>query len=87
MDLKQLLMESKQRIPPVLEALEEEEDAATDVGGIRGCAFCGGLGHRVNTCPKLEAEKMKALTGGGGAAGSDRFMADRGGTLAYGGEW
>ena len=30
-----------------------------------GCAFCGGLGHRVATCPKLEAHRMKQIMGGG----------------------
>ena len=30
----------------------------------KGCAFCGGLGHRVATCPKLEQARMKQLMGG-----------------------
>lgn len=24
-----------------------------EVEGIKGCAYCGGLGHRVVECPKL----------------------------------
>eukprot|EP00188_Purpureofilum_apyrenoidigerum_P001003 Plantae.Rhodophyta-Purpureofilum_apyrenoidigerum.ctg15111.p1 GENE.Plantae.Rhodophyta-Purpureofilum_apyrenoidigerum.ctg15111~~Plantae.Rhodophyta-Purpureofilum_apyrenoidigerum.ctg15111.p1 ORF type:complete len:634 (+),score=148.45 Plantae.Rhodophyta-Purpureofilum_apyrenoidigerum.ctg15111:90-1991(+) len=88
LDLKQLLIEAKQRIPPVLEALEEEQVTAEDVGGVRGCAFCGGLGHRVNACPKLEQEKIKAFAGGTGAiGGSDKFIADRGFQRGYAGEW
>ena len=25
----------------------------------RGCAYCGGLGHRITECPKLEAMQNK----------------------------
>lgn len=28
-----------------------------------GCAYCGGLGHRITHCPKLEAEQNKAAVG------------------------
>ncbi|KAK1862584.1 hypothetical protein I4F81_005152 [Pyropia yezoensis] len=93
MDLKQLLIEAKQRVPAGLIALERDAlgegadaYAATEVGGVKGCAFCGGLGHRVNACPKLETERMKALAGGG-SGGGERYIADRGGTRAYGGDW
>jgi ATP-dependent RNA helicase DDX41 len=94
-DLMQLLVEAKQRVPEaMLELVPQDaalsfadaaEAAAKDVGGVRGCAYCGGLGHRVQTCPKLQSEKMKALVGAAG--GGTRSMADRGGTRAYGGEW
>ena len=30
---------------------------------LKGCAFCGGLGHRVATCPKLEQHRMKQIMG------------------------
>lgn len=67
LDLKHLLLEAKQRIPPVLATLEDPNDAGG--GGedelSKGCAFCGGLGHRVATCPKLEAHRMKQMRGGG----------------------
>jgi len=66
LDLKHLLMEAKQRIPPVLATLEDPMDQ--DMGGdelTKGCAFCGGLGHRVATCPKLEAHRMKQIMGTG----------------------
>lgn len=94
-DLMQLLVEAKQTVPPTLLELVPDESsaafaaaaatAAEDVGGVRGCAYCGGLGHRVQICPKLQTEKLKAhaAVGGGGA----RNMADRGGAGAYGGEW
>ncbi len=76
LDLKHLLVEAQQRIPPVLLALDDPEDLAPDIGiiegssGVRGCAFCGGLGHRIATCPKLdkdarrkEGERKDALAG------------------------
>jgi ATP-dependent RNA helicase DDX41 len=52
LDLKQLLIESKQEVPPFLEALESDE-----TGG--GCTYCGGLGHRITNCPKLEKVQGK----------------------------
>lgn len=30
--------------------------------GERGCAFCGGLGHRITDCPKLEAMQTKQVS-------------------------
>lgn len=30
--------------------------------GERGCTFCGGLGHRITDCPKLEAMQTKQVT-------------------------
>eukprot|EP00741_Cyanophora_paradoxa_P017612 tig00021012_g17012.t1 len=54
-----------QRVPPVLAAMEDPSDAFRDVGGVKGCAFCGGLGHRITMCPKLEQQKMKSITAGG----------------------
>ena len=26
------------------------------ISGTKGCAYCGGLGHRVTDCPKLKAD-------------------------------
>lgn len=53
LDLKHLLREAKQKIPPVLESLPDPVSNYRDVGGIKGCGYCGGLGHRVTECPKL----------------------------------
>lgn len=85
LDLKHLLIEAKQRIPPVLATLEDPNDAGG--GGYddqsKGCAFCGGLGHRVATCPKLEAHRMKQIMGTGGRddlAGSDNRTSGGAGT-------
>ncbi|XP_062522206.1 probable ATP-dependent RNA helicase DDX41 isoform X2 [Corticium candelabrum] len=58
-DLKHLLVEAKQKIPPVLAALESQNDDYLELGEERGCSYCGGLGHRITECPKLEAMQNK----------------------------
>ncbi|CAI5459235.1 unnamed protein product, partial [Closterium sp. Yama58-4] len=66
LDLKHLLREAKQRIPPVLASLDdpmEDAEALAAASGVRGCAFCGGLGHRISECPKLEHQKTQAISG------------------------
>ncbi|KAK1313235.1 DEAD-box ATP-dependent RNA helicase 35 [Acorus calamus] len=67
LDLKHLLQEAKQRIPPVLgelnDPMEEAGDAITSASGVKGCAYCGGLGHRIRDCPKLEHQKSVAIAG------------------------
>ncbi|CAL5350446.1 unnamed protein product [Camellia sinensis] len=63
-DLKHLLQEAKQRIPPVLAELNdpmEDADAITNASGVKGCAYSGGLGHRIRDCPKLEYQKSQAI--------------------------
>eukprot|EP00871_Galdieria_phlegrea_P001851 jgi/Galph1/2667/GphlegSOOS_G1354.1 len=87
LDLKELLIEAKQKVAPFLENLDVHHFALEDVGGVRGCAYCGGLGHRVTTCPKLESEKLRAMLGISGSRGQDKLLADRSGTRGYGGEW
>ncbi|XP_054167118.1 ATP-dependent RNA helicase abstrakt-like [Oppia nitens] len=59
LDLKHLLIEAKQILPPFLEALQSESEKYLDLGDERGCAYCGGLGHRITNCPKLEAMQNK----------------------------
>ena len=77
LDLKHLLREAKQRVPPVLSLLNdplEAIEAAATASGAKGCAFCGGLGHRITDCPKLASYKSQQLStvtrkdylGGGG---------------------
>ncbi|KAF5181764.1 Atp-dependent rna helicase abstrakt [Thalictrum thalictroides] len=64
LDLKHLLQEAKQRIPPVLAELNDpmdDVDAITNASGVKGCAYCGGLGHRIRDCPKLEHQKSMAI--------------------------
>eukprot|EP00388_Colpodella_angusta_P003982 GDKJ01013608.1.p1 GENE.GDKJ01013608.1~~GDKJ01013608.1.p1 ORF type:complete len:792 (+),score=124.89 GDKJ01013608.1:39-2414(+) len=54
-DLRALLLESKQPVPKFLHDLAgiDAELALLDVGGVRGCRFCGALGHRIKDCPKM----------------------------------
>ena len=68
LDLKHLLVEAKQRVPPVLQVLDEPEERG------EGCAFCGGLGHTILDCPKrdkaarrLNAHRRDMSAGSGGA--------------------
>jgi ATP-dependent RNA helicase DDX41 len=69
LDLKGLLKEARQRIPPVLEMLEDPRDK--NPGGA-GCSFCGGLGHTIVDCPKIDKDARRVagshrdvITGGG----------------------
>jgi ATP-dependent RNA helicase DDX41 len=59
LDMKHLLMEAKQKVPPFLAALQSERDNYLELGEERGCSYCGGLGHRITDCPKLEAMQNK----------------------------
>ncbi|KAG0050888.1 hypothetical protein BGZ83_004318 [Gryganskiella cystojenkinii] len=63
LDLKHLLREAKQKVPPVLEALEDPLEKYREMGAAGGCGYCGGLGHRVTECPKLE-QQQKTKQGG-----------------------
>ena len=60
-DLKHLLLEAKQKVPPFLAGLECETDTFAGSGEMedQGCSYCGGLGHRITACPKLEAVQNK----------------------------
>jgi len=84
LDLKHLLLEAKQRIPPVLATLDDPMAAAqgNEDELTKGCAFCGGLGHRVANCPKLEAHRMKQMRGGG-----DGELAGTAGARESGTDW
>ncbi|KAI8817044.1 P-loop containing nucleoside triphosphate hydrolase protein [Fimicolochytrium jonesii] len=68
LDLKYLLKEAKQRVPPVLEALEDPNEKFRGGEGefVEGldvdCTFCGGLGHRITNCPKLEAQRRQTMS-------------------------
>lgn len=59
LDLKHLLIEAKQKVPPFLEEMCPEEEIYLDMGNTQGCSYCGGLGHRITECPKLEAVQSK----------------------------
>ena len=56
-----LLAEAKQEVPDFLVELEPDQPELLGDGDDRGCKFCGGLGHRITDCPKLEsAQRVKA---------------------------
>jgi ATP-dependent RNA helicase DDX41 len=78
LDLKHLLIEADQRVPPVLQNLEDPDQDLANVNGTVGCAFCGGLGHRITECPKKERDAR-------GKASSMRDYIS--GTGGYGGDW
>lgn len=64
LDLKHLLVEAKQKVPPFLRTLEAASVVQEDVEGIgKGCLYCGGLGHRIQNCPKLQ-ERNRSVIGG-----------------------
>ena len=75
LDLKHILLEAKQHIPPVLMAIEEPDQDVSAIGG-QGCSFCGGLGHRITNCPKLDKDSRKLV------AEKKDFVTRRGG-----GDW
>ncbi|KAK1389870.1 RNA helicase [Heracleum sosnowskyi] len=54
LDLKHVLIEAKQRLPPVLAELTSDTTEVKE-----GCGNCGGLGHRIHSCPKLEHQNMQ----------------------------
>jgi ATP-dependent RNA helicase DDX41 len=64
LDLKQLLIESKQRIPSFLQivGVDPEHLAAINSPDFQGCNFCGGLAHVAEDCPKMmrNAERKHA---------------------------
>lgn len=70
LDLKGLLREARQRIPPVLMMLDDPRDA----NGGAGCSFCGGLGHTIVDCPKIDKDARRV-------AGSHRDV------ISGGGDW
>ncbi|XP_050435933.1 ATP-dependent RNA helicase abstrakt [Adelges cooleyi] len=59
LDLKHLLIEARQTVPLFLAELESENEKYLQLGDERGCSYCGGLGHRITDCPKLEAIQTK----------------------------
>lgn len=84
LDLKHLLREAKQRIPPLLATLEDPIDIlcppvnGNDKTNHAGCSYCGGLGHRVADCPKLAAQRKEIMNQG--------MKKDFFGSGGYGGE-
>jgi len=61
LDLRGLLMESKQHVPKMLQDLGEQLGVQTEIGGTKGCLYCGGLGHRITQCRKLERDRKEMM--------------------------
>lgn len=63
LDLRGLLYEAHQHVP----------DFLVRIGGVSsyegGCAYCGGLGHSILMCPKLESERRKQIGAASHAGG------------------
>lgn len=74
LDLKHLLKEARQRIPPVLMMLDDPREN----GAEGGCSFCGGLGHTIVDCPKIDKDARRV------AGGHKDALATGDG---YGGDW
>ncbi|KAM5535596.1 hypothetical protein V8D89_010763 [Ganoderma adspersum] len=70
LDLKYLLMEAGQKVPPFLQSIEDPR--AAQGGALKGCPVCGGLGHGISNCPKLEDTQRRQMA-------SHRASDDRGG--------
>lgn len=49
------------RIPPFLLSIEDPNVGAD--GKVVGCANCGGLGHSISNCPKLEENQRRTIAG------------------------
>ncbi len=74
LDLKHLLKEAHQRIPPVLMIMDDPLENIQNTDGTKGCSFCGGLGHTIVDCPKIDKDarrvtKKDALASGDGYGG------------------
>ncbi|THV08087.1 P-loop containing nucleoside triphosphate hydrolase protein [Dendrothele bispora CBS 962.96] len=59
LDLKYLLMEAGQKVPAFLASIEDPR--AAQGGVLKGCAVCGGLGHGIGNCPKLEETQRRQM--------------------------
>lgn len=81
LDLKHILIEAKQRIPPVLNSIYDPTDKYRLADGTLdtsvGCAYCGGLGHRILDCSKLaqeqRAQQMAVGQRGDGGGGAGEY--------------
>ncbi|KAG5643897.1 DEAD-box ATP-dependent RNA helicase 35 [Asterophora parasitica] len=65
LDLKYLLMEAGQKVPPFLSTIDDPR--AAQGGTLKGCSVCGGLGHGISNCPKLEDVKRREMASHRGA--------------------
>ncbi|KAF9667666.1 hypothetical protein SADUNF_Sadunf15G0047400 [Salix dunnii] len=40
---------------------KQSGDTFSTAGGVEGCAYCGGLSHRIHDCPELEHKRAQQL--------------------------
>ncbi|KAF8334129.1 P-loop containing nucleoside triphosphate hydrolase protein [Cantharellus anzutake] len=59
LDLKYLLIEAGQKVPPCLTSIQDPRVAQG--GAMKGCPVCGGLGHSISNCPKLEETQRRTM--------------------------
>ncbi|EGN92023.1 hypothetical protein SERLA73DRAFT_173192 [Serpula lacrymans var. lacrymans S7.3] len=59
LDLKYLLMEAGQKVPMFLQSIDDPR--AAQGGSLKGCPVCGGLGHGISNCPKLEDAQRRQM--------------------------
>ncbi|KAF4604159.1 hypothetical protein EYR40_001342 [Pleurotus pulmonarius] len=59
LDLKYLLMEAGQKVPPFLASIDDPR--VVQGGSLKGCPVCGGLGHGISNCPKLEDTQRRQM--------------------------
>ncbi|XP_074341756.1 DEAD-box ATP-dependent RNA helicase 35-like [Apium graveolens] len=61
LDLKQVLVEAKQKVPPVLAELSDETEVVAfgNANQFKVCANCGELSHCIQNCPKLERQNIQ----------------------------
>lgn len=65
-----VLIGIRDRVPPFLQSIEDPR--AAQGGTLKGCPVCGGLGHGISNCPKLEDTQRRQMA-------SHRISDDRGG--------
>ena len=50
------------RLMYLISCAVENTYACPDSCSVKGCAYCGGLGHRISDCPKLETTRQKTTS-------------------------
>jgi len=81
-----VLIEAKPKIPQFLNAINTERVSMKMIGGVRGCVYCGGLGHRIAQCPKMENQQRLAGQVKDLLMLGSRFRGVED-TKGYGGDW
>ncbi|KDN49390.1 hypothetical protein RSAG8_02092, partial [Rhizoctonia solani AG-8 WAC10335] len=64
-------VDAHSRVPPFLQSIEDPR--AAQGGGLKGCPVCGGLGHGISVCPKLEDNQRRVMAAQRGAEGGGAY--------------